>query len=249
MSKALYGLGGLRFWSEAEIQTREHAIEVLRLSLSEAFQRLNPAWRFVRVEGPILTPRSNISDAYDESDLFALQAKLGDDAGALRAETTASSYLYAVHLLKSGQARLPLCVWQAGKSFRREINDGARASELRFNEFWQCEFQLIYASNTKSDIRNCAEIIAKLAIWSLTGIESRIVASDRVPDYSEKTNDINVYWKGKWREIASISTRTDFPEKECKVIEIAVGLDRIVEVCWLSKPVLAIPSRDPETSR
>ena len=234
MSKALYGFGGLRFWSESEIQTRDHAIDTLQLSLTNAFQRLNPAWRFVRVEGPILTPRVHISPSYDESDLFVLQAKLGDDDAALRAETTASSYLYAVHLLKSGQARLPLCVWQAGKSFRRELNDGARASELRFNEFWQCEFQLVYKGDTKANIRDCAEIITRLRIRALTGLECRIVPSDRVPDYSEETNDINVYWKGKWREIASISTRKDFPEKECKVIEIAVGLDRIVEVCFLS---------------
>jgi len=44
-------------------------------------------------------------------------------------------------------------MWQVGKSFRRELTDGATAAKLRFLEFTQLEFQCIYSSNTKADYR------------------------------------------------------------------------------------------------
>jgi glycyl-tRNA synthetase len=69
---------------------------------------------------------------------------------ALRAETTASSYLYAGYLL-AHDVKPPVCVWQAGKSFRREKSEGASAAKLRFFEFYQQEFQCVYGVNTKAD--------------------------------------------------------------------------------------------------
>lgn len=183
------------------------------------------------MEGPLLTPRSFISPAYDDSDIFLLEAKLGDQDAALRAETTASSYLYAEHLLKTGLARPPVCVWQAGKSFRRETNDGARASELRFNEFYQIEFQCVYKIDTKADVRGCAEVAIQKAIKSITRAdEIRMVPSDRLPSYSQETRDVEVPYGDKWKEMCSISTRTDFPIENMLVLEVAVGLDRLVVV-------------------
>ena len=241
MSEALYPLGGLRFWNEREILVRDQAVQSLYFGLSKALQGLNSAWTFHRMEGPLLTPRSFISAAYDESDLFTIGAKLGSENGALRAETTASSYLYAEHLLKSGQARAPVCVWQVGKSFRRETNDGARASELRFNEFYQAEFQCIYKEGTKADIRGCAEEAMTKVIKQITrASDTRMVNSDRLPAYSSETRDIEVPYgvvvvdgvnpEPKWKEMASISTRTDFPMDGHLVLEVAVGLDRLVVV-------------------
>ncbi len=238
MSHAFYEVGGLRFWTESEITARDRAIQLLYSSLSHALQTLNSAWTFHRVEGPLLTPRSFISDAYDDNDIFLLEAKIGSQGGALRAETTASSYLYAEHLLKSGLARPPVCVWQVGKSFRRETNDGARASELRFNEFYQIEFQCVFKSDTKADIRGCAEAAIVDAIKRVThSQEARIVPSDRLPSYSKETRDVEVPYgeltatgSKKWKEMCSISTRTDFPMDNMLVLEVAVGLDRLIVV-------------------
>jgi glycyl-tRNA synthetase len=230
MSHAFYNVGGLRFWTEREIRVREQAIATLHGELSAALLSLNSAWTFHRMEGPLLTPRSFISPAYDDSDIFLLEAKLGDQQGSLRAETTASSYLYAEHLLKTG-TRPPVCVWQAGKSFRRETNDGARASELRFNEFYQIEFQCIYKVDTKADVRGCAEEAVSKAIKNITRASYlRMVDSDRLPAYSQKTNDVEVLYGDKWKEMCSISTRTDFPVENMLVLEVAVGLDRLVVV-------------------
>jgi glycyl-tRNA synthetase len=233
---ALYGKGGLPFWTEREIMIREQAITRIVGALSSALTGLNSAWSFHRVEGPLLTPRQYISSAYDDSDIFLLNAKLGEDQAALRAETTASSYLYLKALLDRGLVRYPVCVWQAGKSFRVEAMDGATASNLRYNEFYQLEFQCAYKANSKADYRAAVEPVIAEAIRKITGVrETRIIPSDRLPAYSEITNDVEVPYTHpgsteKWKEMCSISTRTDFPVEDVRVLEVAVGLDRLVAV-------------------
>lgn len=233
MSLALYKLGGLRFWSEDEIALREafqtRVVAVARRTLLE----LNPAWRFERMEGPCLAPRTEISNAYDDDDLFATNHVASGAPLYLRAETTPSSYAYARHLA----GKLPLCVWQAGKSFRRETNDGASAARLRFNEFWQLELQCIYRADSKADYR--AALIPPIAreIARFTMAETRVAPSDRVPAYAESTLDIEAVHDGKWREMASCSIRTDF-SADTRVAEIAIGLDRVASLAADARTLL-----------
>lgn len=226
MSQALYGLGGLRFWSEDEIERRE----AFQLAASSTIRRtllaMNPAWRFARMEGPCLSPRDQISASYSDDDIFATNHAAGGDHLCLRAETTPSSYAYA----RAMGGKLPLCVWQAGKSFRRETNDGASAAKLRFNDFWQLEFQCIYAKSSGADYRGAMIGAMRRLIERHTGRATRVVESDRLPSYSISTLDIEVLLDGNvWREVASCSLRTDYSD-ETTVAEIAIGLDRIVEV-------------------
>lgn len=236
--EALYGKGGLPFWNEREILVREQAVARLYSAVSGALRGINSAWAFQRIEGPLLTPRQHISPAYDDADIFMLQAKLGEDAAALRAETTASSYLALEMMLKRGDVRFPACVWQVGKSFRVEHSDGATASNLRYNEFYQCEFQCAYKANSKADYRAVVEPAVQEAIRKIVGVSAeatRIIPSDRLPAYAEKTNDVEVLYTHpgsteKWKEMCSISTRTDFPVADVLVLEVAVGLDRLVAV-------------------
>lgn len=230
MSIDLYPVGGLRFWSEAEIEIRDAAVQRLQRTLRDALSGLNRAWAFHRTEGPTIAPRSEISAAYDSDDLWMLQAGIAGGEAAMRAETTATSYAYARHLLKTGH-RMPLCVWQAGKSYRRETNDGASPAKLRFLEFWQLEFQCLYAVGTKADYRAAAlPALAAEAAW-IVGSETRVVPSDRLPAYSEETLDIEAWCatKDRWFEIASVSIRTDFAP-DVRVLEAAFGLDRLVEL-------------------
>jgi glycyl-tRNA synthetase len=234
--EALYGKGGLPFWTEPEILIRDQAIATLRLAVESTLTALNSAWNFHRIEGPLLTPRSFISPAYDESDIFTLKGKLGDDDAALRAETTASSYLFMDALMKRTRARLPICILQAGKSFRQEAADGASPSKLRFNEFYQLEFQCAYKEGTMADYRAAVEPAVAAAIKRITGArETRIVDSDRLPAYSLVTRDIEVPFvfensPERWTEMCSISTRNDYPGEGVVVLEIAIGLDRLVSV-------------------
>lgn len=221
--KLLYGLGGLPFWSEAEIELRElfqvRIINTIRRKLSE----INPAWRFIRVEGPLLAPVTSISKAYDDKDVFKTNHEALEDYLYLRPETTNSSYEAAKNL----GGKFPLCVYQIGKSFRRELNDGATAAKLRFNEFWQIEFQCIYSNATGMDYREALLPEISKEIERFTKKISRVVDSDRLPDYSESTLDIELLKDHKWKEVASCSIRNDF-HKDFKVCEIAIGLDRIV---------------------
>lgn len=228
MSEAFYEIGGLRFWDEREIELREAAIRQLFLAVSTPLIALNRGWVFQRCEGPILTSQERLSYTYTDADIFTI-VDLAGRPFCLRPETTPSSYEVARRLMaKGGSFRPPLCVWQAGKSFRRELNDGATAAKLRFNEFWQCEFQCIYAPDSKADYEGVVFPSVRDAIRLITGRDAFATPSDRLPTYSEKTTDIEVMFRGEPREMVSVSIRKDFVGM--KVLEIAAGLDRLVEV-------------------
>lgn len=73
-------------------------------------------------------------------------------------------------------------------------------------------------------------------LMRVVGLPTRIVLSDRLPDYSIKTIDVEVWNGDKWMEICSCSLRKDFPakpkvrgkEQDCLVLEIAIGIDRLI---------------------
>ncbi|RUM46528.1 MAG: hypothetical protein DSY80_01950 [Desulfocapsa sp.] len=232
MSTALFDeIGGLRFWNEREILSRTHVQEQLVLAVKIGLRRVNPAWRFFQCETPILTPETHIHAEYvGGSDVYITNGKAAGHGLYMRPETTAGSYAYMKQLLNKSKVRLPLCVWQAGKSFRQEVNDGASAAKLRFNEFWQLEFQCCYAEGTKADYQ--AHILPDLLATMLTlgSGKVRTVDSDRLPSYSTKTVDIEMYdfSYDRWVEVASISERTD--NENGHVLEIAIGLDRLVSL-------------------
>lgn len=231
MSEALYNTGSLRFWNEGEIAAREAFTSRMAFVVQDTLTKVNPAWRFVRMEGPCLTPQNMISSAYDDKDIFITNHIAGASNLCLRAETTPSTYAYARWLMQSDKRmQLPLCVWQAGKSFRRELNDGASPSKLRFNEFHQLEFQCIYKTSTKADYREPLIEAARIEIKRyIGGADCSIVKSDRLPTYSILTEDIEAQDGEVFREMASISTRTDFAP-DVHVLELAIGLDRIVSL-------------------
>lgn len=233
MSEALYGIESLRFWNEDEIEMREAFQSLIANKFKRKLLSINPAWKFYRMEGPLLTPKNFISDAYDSDDIFITQISKANQPLVLRAETTPSSYAYA----KSLKDKFPICVWQVGKSFRVEKSDGATASKLRFNEFYQQEFQCIYSKGTKADYRKYLMDELVLEVSRFTGSPARIVESDRLPAYSESTLDIECIYNGSWKEVASCSIRTDFSE-DVLVCEIAIGLDRIVTIAKTFNPVI-----------
>ena len=213
---------GLPFWNGQQIEKRHYVKKYLCQSVEKILLDVNQAWRFEEYEAPILTPFELINKNYSTDDYFATNIL------ALRPETTMGSYIVAKHLLGSG-CKLPLCVYQAGKSFRKENSEQSMQTHKRFTEFYQLEFQCLYNVNTKADyytsvIENLPKYIA-----DLTKLEVRVVESDRLPDYSNKTFDIEVKTVEKWLEICSISDRKDYADN-VKNVEIAFGLDRLVLV-------------------
>jgi glycyl-tRNA synthetase len=230
----------LRWWSEEELEFRDIAVKTLHSTIKTSLLEINRAWNFRRIEAPTLVPRSSVAQEYSEEDLWMLRADISSEEATMRPETTPTSYLAATQIITQGKSvvsekefskRLPLCVWQVGKSFRREKSDGANAAKLRYFEFNQAEWQCIYGLNTMADYREkVLKPLTQQIAW-LTNREARVIPSDRLPKYSEQTDDIEVLLNGRWTEMASISTRTDFDN--AKVLEIAVGIDRVVEAADL----------------
>ena len=202
---------------------------------------VNPAWDVRRVEAPALTPRALISDAYTNADIWAQEQLTETEAPlVLRPETTPSTYVYMQHILGNhSRTRLPLCVWQAGRSYRREQEQPTK--HMRLKEFWQLEFQCAYTADSGNDYHAAALEPVRRMIAALIPLPTRIVPSDRLPAYSQTTVDVEVDNGDKWMEVCSISRRTDFPERyrtqpkkgpaveqDVLVLEIAIGLDRCV---------------------
>jgi glycyl-tRNA synthetase len=201
----------------------------------------NPAWDVRRVEAPALTPRALVSDAYTNADIWVQEQLTETDALlVLRPETTPSTYVYMQHILSNhSRTRLPLCVWQAGRSYRREQEQPTK--HMRLKEFWQLEFQCAYTADSGNDYHAISLEPVRRMIAALIPLPTRIVPSDRLPAYSETTVDVEVDNGDKWMEVCSISRRTDFPERyrtqprkgpaveqDVLVLEIAIGLDRCV---------------------
>lgn len=242
MSLTLYDFGGLRFWRQHEINARERMTAQIVECVTQSLLGVNQGWVFERVDTPLIMPRSHMNANYTNDDVFALADQMGDRDMALRAETTDGSYAMAQHILTTTRTKPPLGVWQLGQSFRRELSDGASASNLRFNSFYQLEFQLIYSADTHFDYGALLHEKLVQLVRSMTNLPARIVPSDRLPSYSTETMDIEVLWnpptkdKSEWKEVASMSRRTDFPQnipgqkKELKVFEVAFGADRLVAV-------------------
>ncbi len=158
---------------------------------------------------------------------------------ALRPETTPGSYSYAIHLLNSHTGtKPPFVIWQAGKSFRREQDQVSK--NMRLKEFYQLELQCIYTADTANDYHSALQEPVRKLIAELVNLPTRLISSDRLPSYSEVTVDVEVDNGDKWMEVCSISRRTDFSEKAkfttksgivekgLLVLEIAIGLDRLI---------------------
>lgn len=215
-----YNKNGLIFWTEREIRLRDEFVRRIVYELSQVLRGQNRAFEFLQVEAPLITPNELINANYSADDVWKL-----DENFTLRPETTMGSYIAAKELLVTHddmRAKLPFCVWQHGKSFRREQDQELK--HMRLKEFYQLEFQMLYSLNTANDygvkvIPAVAEILSLII-----GKKVRIESSDRLPDYSEATIDIIVEQSNM--EICSISKRKDFDG--VKNLEVAIGTDRLI---------------------
>src|SRR5271157_5551488 len=227
----LYGVNGLIFWNEREINARKMVEAHLVQAMKDSLKAMNRAWDFFQVEAPILTPQEFINKNYSLGDMYSIvpekvTTNQPDFEKTLiaRPETTMGSYEYAKHLLNphnETKVRMPFVVWQHGKSFRREQDQPTKF--MRLKEFHQLEFQCIYSPSTGMDYPGIVRLDMVKAMEQLVGF-CRLVDSDRLPDYSEKTVDIE--HNASDMELCSISQRKDF--EGAKVLEVAVGTDRVV---------------------
>lgn len=227
MSTTFTDIPQLRVWDEHELEHRDIATRKIVETVRNELTTLNRAWTFRRIEAPALSPRDLLSDEYTDEDLWATRVTHAEREMVLRAETTASTYDFVRTAFPQKALRLPACFWQAAKSYRREQQ--ARASRLRFFEFTQLEMQCLFSRETKADYRAAVMPALERTLSWLCNAESRVIESDRLPSYSESTLDVEVRHLNDWREVASVSLRKDFREDVLN-LEVAVGLDRVVEI-------------------
>lgn len=236
---SIYNVNSLVHWEERDIAMRDDMIRFFSDEMKHFLRETNPAWDIRRVEAPTLMPRDLMSNAYSNEDIWAQQRlSQGEAELVLRPETTPSTYVYMRHVLENhSKTKLPLCVWQAGRSYRREQEQPSK--HVRLKEFWQLEFQCAFTADTGNDYHTaCLEPVRKM-IAQMVNLPTRIVPSDRLPAYSQVTTDIEVDNGDKWMEVCSVSRRTDFPikfrsvnkkkeitEHDVLVLEVAIGLDR-----------------------
>lgn len=231
----VYNINGLVFWNEEEILLRNHYKNLFSVNIKQILININSAWKFIEIESSLLTPSCLINASYTNDDVWFQK----DDSLVLRPETTPGSYAYATFLLENQKGvKPPFCVWQSGKSFRHEQDQVTK--NMRLKEFYQQEFQCIFTSDTGCDYHSEVLEPIKAMFEKCLKLPTRIVPSDRLPDYSEITSDVEIDNGDKWMELCSISRRKDFKtkakmqsksilvEKELKVLEIAIGLDRCV---------------------
>jgi glycyl-tRNA synthetase len=256
----LYETNGLIFWNEKEIKYRNYIKQIFADEIESILRSENRAWHFFEIEAPLLIPRELVNENYTNEDIWvqespkvSLSEYINQVAESLtlagnsvpkeqelvlRPETTPTSYTYACHMLNSNQILPPFCIHQTGKSFRREQDQVSK--NMRLKEFYQQEFQCIYSADTLNDYQERVLEPIRAMFQKVIGKPARIVESDRLPSYSLRTMDIEIDNGDKWMEIASISKRTDFPqkikfntktgsvEKDMLVLEIAIGLDRCI---------------------
>ncbi len=224
---------GLIHWTQKEIRVREMLRDYFVNEITEALHGLNKAWTFHQCEAPILEEPTLEPNYYRGQQYFAMVQKGSRHASEidispmiLRAETTKGSYLYADYLQKPpNNIKLPLCVWQYGKSFRREQDQPTKF--MRLKEFYQLEFQCIYSEGTKCDYLNIMlNKVDKIINYVLSNCY--LEDSPRCPAYSSSTTDIVTMTEdiGRKMELCSVSARTDYSYGN--VLEIAIGMDRCV---------------------
>ena len=210
-------INGFVNWDEREIQLRESIAKGFKYEMQRLLQDINHAWSTVEVETPVIVERTCLDISY--TGVWETDQDL-----VLRPETTKGTFSVAEEMLKRGVIKLPCCVWQKGKSFRKEQTSPTKHVKLK--EFWQQEFQCVYGVGTKADyfslmlsgIVDMFQFVLGTNVW--------MEDSDRIPGYSSRTVDIIGNLKGYSLELCSISQRHDFVYD---VVEVAIGLDRCVK--------------------
>jgi len=221
---------GLVVYNESDLLMRRFLFDTITLQFEKIVKGMNKSFSFFQIESSCLIPNELINSEYTEDKYFKV-----DEEYSLKPETTPASYDYAKSVFSDGEGLPPICVYQMSKSFRRE--DDKTSRHMRLKEFYQLEFQCIYSANTKDDYhtRVCDAV---LEMFTRLFPERKIqkIPSDRIPHYSESTIDIEIWDEDRWMEVCSMSLRNDFPityiqsmgHKEMKVVEVAIGMDRLL---------------------
>lgn len=215
----IYKPNGLLVRDERDIILRDCFEKIIKSQLEYHLKKINRAFEFIKIEASQITPLEYINENYTTDDYYDVWENL-----VLRPETTMWSYEYAKYILNphnKPKYNMPIVVRQHWKSFRKEQDK--TLENMRLKEFYQLEFQIIYSESTSNDYHT--EVV-EIVRWIINAMvwDCYTIPSDRLPNYSEKTTDIQM--SDNDMEVSSISLRKDYPW--AKVVEVAIGTDRLI---------------------
>ena len=194
------------FWDGDEIAAREHltahfAREVeamLRGSIGTWLPASKP--RRCRPAN-LMNPNCGDADLWTQPDTDLVLRPAHD--GQLRLRTQAPRR----------QGVLLMASLRAGRPERAIARNRIRAvANMRLKEFWQQEFQCLFSETTKADYQTLIMEPLAVILGNARRTTARIVESDRLPDYSLKTMDVEADTGERWMEVCSVSVRKDYAE-------------------------------------
>ena len=185
-------------WNEHQLEVRDSLAIYFTRTLTRELNKINTAFRFMRIETPILLPFS-----VEPEKLQSVQIRLDNEQLVLRENTLTGAYEVSKNIL-SGKAgpkqRLPIVIWQHGKVFER-ING-------KVIEKYNLEYQVLFSKTTGMPYepviaQACANMVVK---------QCGQVVEDAKPGifqvYAADTQDLLVtirerddFWAGKNIEV------------------------------------------------
>lgn len=159
-------------WNEHQLETRDSLIAYFTRYLGRELGKINTAFRFMRIETPILLPYT-----VDKGKLQTVMIRLDNEELVLRENTVTGAYEASKEILsgKTGpKQRLPIVIWQHGKVFER--------IKGKIHESYRLEYQILYSKTTGMPyepviaqacstmlIRQCGEMIEKVQPGAFAG--------------------------------------------------------------------------------
>ena len=128
-------------YSDNDLETRENLIRYFTRYLGLELNKMNPAFRFIRIETPILVRKT----------------LRGESAPRLNMASAAYDAAREFLTTKTGQKyRLPLVIWQHGKVFELK----------KTQEFYTLEYQILFSKTTGANyfpivVRSCETMLRK----------------------------------------------------------------------------------------
>ena len=210
----------------------------LRSKILDCWRRviLNPL-DAKEIKTPCIIPNLILKNSGHESnfkeELFYLDSNL-----ALRPQT-AQSIFSNYKILRREFKGNPLAIAQVGLSFRNERT--SRSSTLRLKEFEQMEVQTFYEKSIEKELYQKILTLVQNFFKEL-GLEvtSEEILGEALPHYSLKTIDFFAedVKKTLW-EVGCLNLRGNHDLRDqapgVQVIEISLGLNRIIQLLGLSK--------------
>ena len=218
--RKVYDTPSLPFYNELDLILKDYIEAVVGLGVKTTLLGFDKSWAMHQIQSPLLIPKSETNLDYEDYKLFSL------DDYHLRPETTEATYAYARLMAKQETFSLPVCYWQHSRSARP---DEPSMDNIYMKEFYQLEYQCLFRAQDIDYTARMAEQVLN-TIEFLSKSEVRMVKVEEAPTYANVVYDIEIEYRGRWIEVASVLERTDTGIQDTWNLEVGIGTDRLIQI-------------------